>query len=79
MIACLNEPPSRYRPNSSVGASEIVVELMELRRRMVRDLERFLSLGLAHPQEPWPRRRNSGRAEKNAESQDGSTSGEVLP
>ena len=79
MIACLNEPPSRYRPNSSVGAAEIVVELVELRRRMVRDLERFLSLGLTHPHGTWPRRRNSGRAETNADTQNGPASGEVLP
>lgn len=79
MIACMKEPPSGYRPNSAVGAPQIVVELRDLQRRMVRDLERFLSLGLSYPQGAWPRRRNSGRAEPNAKPQDGLTSGPVMP
>ena len=79
MIACLNEPPSGYGPDSAVGGSPIVVELRELRRRMVRDLERFLSIELTSPQGAWPRRRNSGRAEPNAETQDGAAGGVELP
>ena len=35
--------------------SSLVVELMLLRRRMVRDLEQFLSLELANPTAAWIR------------------------
>jgi hypothetical protein len=79
MIACMKELPSRYGPDSAVGTSQIVVELQELQRRMVRDLERFLSFGLKDPQGAWPRQRNSGRAATNADTQDGPTGGPVLP
>jgi hypothetical protein len=79
MIACMKEPPSRYGPDSAVGASRIVVELQELQRRMVRDLERFLSFGLKDPQGAWPRQSKSGRAETNADTKDGPAGGPVLP
>ena len=75
MIACMKEPPSRYGPDSAVGSSRLVVELQELQRRMVRDLERFLSFG----QGAWPRQGKSGRVEKNADTQDGPAGGPVLP
>lgn len=69
MISCTQETCSRCGPDSAVGASQIVVELQELQRRMVRDLERFLSFGLSNPRKAWPRQDKSGRAPASGEHQ----------
>jgi len=48
MTACTLDMGSRYLPNAT-GNGGSMVELTDLGRRMVRDLERFLSVELPKP------------------------------
>ena len=48
MMACIPDTGSRYLPNTT-GDGGSMVELTDLGRRMVRDLERFLSVELPKP------------------------------
>jgi hypothetical protein len=50
------------KPEIASGPSMLMVELAELRRRMVRDLEQFLSFELSVPRAlPWPMHSTSGK------------------
>ena len=50
MTACTLDMDSRYLPNAT-GNGGSMVELTDLGRRMVRDLERFLSVELPKPRQ----------------------------
>lgn len=55
--------PASAKPENPSDRSSLVVELAELRRRMVRDLEQFLSFELSVPHAlPWPMHSTSGKA-----------------
>ena len=51
------------QPEKPTDPSSLLVELMLLRQRMVRDLEQFLTLELSNPTAAWIRLINFARPE----------------
>ena len=50
-----NEVEAKFENEKPTDGGSLVVELMLLRQRMVRDLEEFLSIELSNPAAAWVR------------------------